>query len=117
MIHICPAPQNIYAKVYPDWTCEAPTPNHGGTLQHLRGSNPWPRILLATLQPTVPSGAQPFSVAQINKDSFILFGYISESLDAVANLQIDDKDSPPNVESVGGVSKDIFLFNLPAWLF
>jgi hypothetical protein len=53
-------------------------------------------------------------VAQINKDSFILFGYISESLDAVANLQIDDKDSPPNVESVGGVSKDIFLFNLPA---
>jgi hypothetical protein len=56
----------------------------------------------------------PFSVAKINGDCFILFGYISRFLDAAANLQIDDKDSPPNVESVGGVSKDIFLFNLPA---
>jgi hypothetical protein len=55
-----------------------------------------------------------FSVAQINKDCFVLFGYISGSLDAADDLRIDDKDSPPNVESVGGVSKDIFLFNLPA---
>jgi hypothetical protein len=56
----------------------------------------------------------PFSVAQINEDCFILFGNISGSLDAAANLRIDDKDSVPNVESVGKVSKDIFLFNLPA---
>ncbi len=26
----------IYAQVYPDWTCGVPTPNCGGTLQHLR---------------------------------------------------------------------------------
>jgi hypothetical protein len=56
----------------------------------------------------------PFSVAQINEDCFILFGYISGSLDAAADSQIDDKDSLPNVESVGGVSKEFFLFNLPA---
>jgi hypothetical protein len=56
----------------------------------------------------------PFSVAQINKDCFILFGYISGSLDAAADLQIDDNDSLPNVESVGGVSKNVFLFNFPA---
>ncbi len=57
-----PTSRNIYAKVYPDWTCGAPTPNHGETLQHLWGLNPWPRVLLATLQPTVPSGT-PRSVA------------------------------------------------------
>jgi hypothetical protein len=56
----------------------------------------------------------PFYVAQINKDCFILFGYISGSLDAAPDLQIDDKDSLPNVESIGEVSEDIFLFNLLA---
>ncbi len=29
----------IYVKVYPDWTCGAPTPNRGGTLEHHRGLN------------------------------------------------------------------------------
>jgi hypothetical protein len=55
----------------------------------------------------------PFLVVRIKAACFILIGYVSESLD-MADLQIGDNDSPPNVESVGGVSKDIFLFNPPA---
>jgi hypothetical protein len=31
---------SIYGKVYPDWTCGAPTPDRGGTLQHRRGLDP-----------------------------------------------------------------------------
>jgi hypothetical protein len=41
MIHICSNASSriISAKVYPDWTCGAPTSNHRGTVRHLRGLN------------------------------------------------------------------------------
>jgi hypothetical protein len=52
-------------------------------------------------------------VVQSKEVCFIFFGYVPESLD-MANIRNYDNDSPPNVESVGRVSKDIFLFNLPA---
>jgi hypothetical protein len=55
----------------------------------------------------------PFLVVQIKEVCLIFFGYVSESLN-MAVLGIDGSDSPPNVESVGGVSMDISLFNFPA---
>ncbi len=58
----------------------------------------------------------PPLVVQIKVVCFNLFGYVSEHLNK-ADLRMDNNISPPNVESGGGVSMDIFLFNFPAWLF
>jgi hypothetical protein len=55
----------------------------------------------------------PFLVVQIKEICLILFGYVSESLN-MAVLGIDGNDFPPKMESVGGVSTDVFLFNFPA---
>jgi hypothetical protein len=52
----------IYTKVYPDWTCGAPTPDHGGTLQHRRGFNPQPRVLEPLFHCTLaPEGFEPLT--------------------------------------------------------
>ncbi len=52
----------IYAQLYPDWTCGAQTPNHGGTVQHPRGLNPWPRVQQPSNHCTLaPEGFEPLT--------------------------------------------------------
>ncbi len=59
VVHIS---RNIYIKVYPDWTCGAPIPNCRGSLQHLRGLNPWPRVQQPSTHCTLASeGFEPLT--------------------------------------------------------
>ncbi len=46
----------------PDWTCGAPTPHRGGTLQHRRGLNPQPRVQQSSIHCTLaPEGFEPLT--------------------------------------------------------
>ncbi len=63
MIHIYPVRfPEIYATVYPDWTCGTPTPDRGGSLQHRRGLNPQPRVQPPLFHCTLaPEGFEPLA--------------------------------------------------------
>ena len=56
-----PMPE-IYTKVYPDWTCVAPNPDRGGSLQHRRGLNPQPGVRQPSNCCTLaPEGFEPLT--------------------------------------------------------